>query len=89
MKNCLLVLIYILINLGCARQEPLILATYSYSNNDRIANIFPLAEALSKSIDLPIEVKSYADVNSLIEAILIKDVDIALINTHGFLILEQ
>jgi len=64
------------------------LATYQYADNNRIANISPLAAFLTAKIGRKVEVKSYPTVHSFIEAIQRNEVDIALINTFGYLLLE-
>lgn len=65
------------------------LATYQYATNDRIQNITPLAIHLKEKLGLEVEVKSYPTVHLLISAIKNNEVDIALINTFGFLLLES
>ncbi|MEM8846248.1 MAG: PhnD/SsuA/transferrin family substrate-binding protein [Bacteroidota bacterium] len=67
---------------------PLILATYTYSTNNRIANLKPLSKELARRIDRPIEVKSYPNVQSLIKGIKSNKVDIGFINTLGYLLLS-
>ncbi len=64
------------------------LATYQYADNNRIANIQPLAEYLNQKTGIHIEVKSYPSVHVFIEGIQQKEVDIALINTFGYFLLE-
>lgn len=68
--------------------QKLVLATYQYAENNRIANIQPLATYLSDSLGLTVEVKSYPTVHAFISGIQGNEVDIALINTFGFLLLE-
>jgi phosphonate transport system substrate-binding protein len=72
-----------------AFSQKVVLATYQYAENTRIANINPLGKYLSDSLGLDVEVKSYESVHKLIEAIQGNEVDIALINTLGFLLLES
>ncbi|MDN3725346.1 PhnD/SsuA/transferrin family substrate-binding protein [Aequorivita sp. SDUM287046] len=64
------------------------LATYTYSSNDRIENLKPLSVALEKNLNRKVEIISYPDVESFIAAIKANEVDIALINTLGYLILS-
>jgi phosphonate transport system substrate-binding protein len=64
------------------------LATYQYADNDRISNIQPLADHLHAVYGFAVEVKSYPTVHAFIKAIQQHEVDIALINTFGYLLLE-
>nr|WP_068888337.1 phosphate/phosphite/phosphonate ABC transporter substrate-binding protein [Pedobacter panaciterrae] len=64
------------------------LATYQYADNNRIANISPLADFLTEKMGREVEVKSYPSVHAFIEAIQHNEVDIALINTFGYMLLE-
>lgn len=73
---------------GCStKQKPLVLATYTYADNNRLANLSPLSDYLEETLDFSIETKSFPDVNSLIMAIKKEEVDIAFINTFGYLLL--
>lgn len=75
--------------IGCnSTQEPLRLATYTYSTNDRIENLKPLAADLESALNRSVQIRSYPDVASFIEGIKSNQVDIALINTLGYLILS-
>ncbi|WP_435625556.1 phosphate/phosphite/phosphonate ABC transporter substrate-binding protein [Flagellimonas sp.] len=65
-----------------------VLATYTYSTNYRIANLKPLSLELGKLLVRPIEIKSYSDVPSFIQGIKSNEVDMALINTLGYLSLS-
>ncbi len=89
---CLALVLNVLFS-GCRNKiekhsTPLILATYTYSINNRIANLEPLSKELERRIDRPIEVKSYPDVQSLIKGIKSNEVDIGFINTLGYLLLS-
>lgn len=64
------------------------LATYQYADNDRIKNIQPLANHLKSKYGYEVTVKSYPTVHAFIQAIQNNEVDIALINTFGYLLLE-
>jgi phosphonate transport system substrate-binding protein len=64
------------------------LATYQYADNPRIKNITPFAEHLRSKYGFDVSVKSYPTVHSFIEAIQNNEVDVALINTFGYLLLE-
>jgi phosphate/phosphite/phosphonate ABC transporter binding protein len=73
---------------GHAFSQKLVLATYQYADNNRIANIQPLADYLSVKLEQKVETKSYPTVHLFIEAIQNDEVDIALINTFGYLLLD-
>lgn len=64
------------------------IATYQYADNPRTRNLQPLADHLSRSFGWKTEVKSYPTVPAFIEAIQKGEVDIAFINTFGYLLLE-
>lgn len=72
-----------------SQAQSLVLATYQYATNDRLANIQPLATHLSKELGVPVQIKSYPTVHAFIEGIRRNEVDIALINTFGYLLLES
>jgi phosphonate transport system substrate-binding protein len=76
-----------LLNLPAVSQS-LTIATYQYADNDRIANITPIAKFLEQRLKVKVQVKSYKSVHLFIEAIQNGEVDIALINTFGYLLLE-
>lgn len=81
-------LLLLLIHIGCSNKEPLRLATYTYATNNRIANLEPLATLLESQLDRAVVIKSYPDVDSFIRGIKSNEVDIALINTLGYLLLS-
>ncbi|PRX55109.1 phosphate/phosphite/phosphonate ABC transporter substrate-binding protein [Flagellimonas meridianipacifica] len=64
------------------------MATYTYSTNNRIANLEPLSKALEQHLNRPIKVESYPDVPSFIQGIKSNQVDIGFINTLGYLLLS-
>ena len=68
--------------------KPIRLATYTYASNDRIANMELLAIELENQLQRTVEIASYPDVESFIKGIMSNEVDIALINTLGYLILS-
>ena len=86
MKLFLLIFCTLITVTGNAQR--LVLATYQYAANDRKANIQPLADHIQKSLRIEVEVKSYPTVHLFIEAIQNNEVDIALINTFGYFLLE-
>ncbi len=71
---------------SCQQQsDPIRLATYTYATNDRIDNMKLLAQELELTLQQKVDRKSYPDVRSFIKAIKSNEVDIALINTLGYL----
>jgi phosphonate transport system substrate-binding protein len=64
------------------------IATYQYGTDNRIASLRPFAEHLHKKYGYNVSLKSYSSVQTLISAIQKNEVDIALINTFGYLLLE-
>lgn len=91
-KNTILVLLTALISLlqaGCKNNiQPLRLATYTYSTNNRIDNLKPLSKELEGVLKRSVLIKSYPDVASFIEGIKSDEVDVGLINTLGYLLLS-
>lgn len=74
--------------IGCSDQKPIRLATYTYADNDRLTNLQPLARLLEEELDRSVQIKSYPDVALFISGIKSDEVDIALINTLGYLLLS-
>lgn len=68
-------------------QEPLIVATYTYHTNNRIDNLSPFSEKLSQKLGREVKTKSYPDVATFIAGINAGEVDLAFINTFGYLLL--
>jgi len=68
--------------------QTLRLAVYQYAENQRIKNLEPLARHLEKTLQIDCSVKSYPTVHAFIDAIRRGEVDIAFINTFGYLLLE-
>ncbi|MCF6347511.1 MAG: phosphate/phosphite/phosphonate ABC transporter substrate-binding protein [Flavobacteriaceae bacterium] len=91
-KNIILGLLIALIctlHSGCKNNiQPLRLATYTYSTNNRINNLKPLSQELEKVLNRPVHIESYPDVASFIEGIKSDEVDVGLINTLGYLLLS-
>ncbi|MBS9460928.1 phosphate/phosphite/phosphonate ABC transporter substrate-binding protein [Flagellimonas sp. 389] len=85
------IIIGLLINIslfqtGCKKStETLRVATYTYATNDRIDNLRPLSKKLEELLERPVETISYPDVTSFVKGIESNDVDVALINTLGYL----
>ncbi|WP_128547047.1 phosphate/phosphite/phosphonate ABC transporter substrate-binding protein [Larkinella soli] len=70
-----------------AQPRPLTLATYTYADNNRLGNIGPLAEVLSRKLGIPVRTRSYENVKQFIAGLEAGEVDIALISTFGYLLL--
>lgn len=87
------VLLFVFISSAVSAQsahvDTLTFATYRYSENNRIKNIEPFAKYVSGIIDLPVKVKSYDSVHELIGGMEKGEVDIAFINTFGYLLLRE
>ena len=64
------------------------IATYQYADNNRIKNIQPFADHLKSKYGYETSVKSYPTVHAFINAIQKNEVDIAFINSFGYLLLE-
>ena len=85
------IIIGLLINIslfqtGCKKSaETLRVATYTYATNDRIENLRPLSKKLEELLERQVETISYPDVTSFVKGIESNDVDVALINTLGYL----
>ena len=67
----------------------LVIATYQYGDNTRITNIEPFAAHFSEAAEVKTEVKSYATVHELLEAMKKNEVDVAFINTFGYLLSRE
>lgn len=70
-------------------QQTLVIATYQYSDNDRIKNIQPFAIHFSDVTEVQTVVKSFPTVHQLVQAMKAGEVDIAFINTFGYLMLRE
>lgn len=69
--------------------DTLVVATYRYADNDRIKNISPFATYFGTQVKQHIKVKSYDSVQELINGMRKGQVDIAFINTFGYLLLRE
>lgn len=67
----------------------LVLATYQYADNPRIKNIEPFASHFGEAADVNVVVKSYPTVHELLEAMRKNEVDVAFINTFGYLLSRE
>ncbi|MFA4868242.1 MAG: phosphate/phosphite/phosphonate ABC transporter substrate-binding protein [Pedobacter sp.] len=68
--------------------KTIVIATYQYSDNDRLKNIQPLAANLEKKTGYKVVSKSYPTVFSLITALNENKVDLALISTFGYMLFD-
>lgn len=72
----------------CGQQpDTLRIATYCYAANDRIGNLSPFAGYLARQTGIPCTVESYPAPKNLIAAMNAGKVDVAFINTFGYLLL--
>ncbi len=88
MHRLLIICCMFFIQNAVSQTKPWVVATYRYADNDRIANIKPLAEHLSQQLNHPVDVRSYPTVHAFITALQNNEVDVALINTFGYLLLD-
>lgn len=81
----------VITNMFCGNtgQQRLVLATYAYSDNNRLANLQPLAQYLEDQTGLKVEAVSYPSVQELTAAIQQGKADLAMINTLGYLSLQR
>ncbi|MEL6561580.1 MAG: PhnD/SsuA/transferrin family substrate-binding protein [Bacteroidota bacterium] len=85
----LFVLISLLFFECSPNKKPIRLATYTYATNDRVGNLKLLSQELEDLLQRSVITTSYPDVESFIAGIKANEVDIALINTLGYLILAS
>lgn len=69
--------------------KSLVIATYQYADNPRIKNIEPFANHFGEAADVKTIVKSYPTVHELLEAMRKNEVDVAFINTFGYLLSRE
>ncbi|HEY0678024.1 MAG TPA: PhnD/SsuA/transferrin family substrate-binding protein [Chitinophagaceae bacterium] len=95
MKATILLIFHFLLSLlaisQAGKQSPyrLVLATYTYSTNDRLGSLRPLAEYLKQETGLEVVARSFPTVQQLMEAISKGEVDLAMINTLGYLSFQR
>lgn len=71
-----------------ASSQTIRLATYKYGSDNRLKSLQPYADHLRSKYKFQVSVKSYETVHALISGIQKDEVDIAFINTFGYLLLE-
>jgi phosphonate transport system substrate-binding protein len=69
--------------------KPLVVATYQYADNPRLKNIEPFANHFGEAANVKTVVKSYPTVHELLEAMRKNEVDVAFINTFGYLLSRE
>jgi len=69
--------------------QKLVVATYQYADNPRIKNIEPFALQFGEINNLNVEVKSFPTVQDLLKAMENEEVDVAFMNTFGYLMLKE
>ncbi|WP_299823305.1 phosphate/phosphite/phosphonate ABC transporter substrate-binding protein [uncultured Pontibacter sp.] len=69
-------------------KKQLTVATYTYGDNDRLANIQPIALQMAKALRAELRLKSYPTVGELVEAMRRGEADVAVMNTFGYLLLQ-
>jgi phosphonate transport system substrate-binding protein len=69
--------------------QTLVVATYQYGDNPRLQNIEPFATHFGEVADIKTIVKSYPTVHLLLQAMNKGEVDVAFMNTFGYLLLRE
>lgn len=76
-------------SIAFAQNEKIIVATYRYSDNDRIKSIAPFADYLAAECACKAEVKSYESVAAMLEGMGKGEPSIVFMNTFGYLLLRE
>lgn len=71
------------------KTDELLIGTYQYADNTRVKNLEPLAAYLQEQTGRVTTVKSFPTVQALVNALQQSQVDIAFINTFGYLMFQQ
>ncbi len=86
----LLLVSLVLINNAWSRQpSDLVLGTYTYATNNRLNSLEALAGYLNREMGLSVTVKSYPNVPALLHAIRADSVQLAVLNTVGYLLQQR
>jgi phosphonate transport system substrate-binding protein len=72
-----------------SNKPAIVVATYQYGDNPRIKNIEPFAFHLEQVAGVKATVKSYSSVHVLLQAMNKGEVDVAFMNTFGYLMLRE
>ncbi|WP_210463271.1 phosphate/phosphite/phosphonate ABC transporter substrate-binding protein [Rufibacter roseolus] len=71
------------------QKHPLVVATYALDQHNRLENLQPLARHLEQTLHRPVQAVSYPTIPALLTAIRAQEIDVALVNTYGFLLLSH
>jgi len=93
-KNILIIILFFIAGIAFAQNtqqtiQKLVVATYQYADNPRIKNIEPFALQFGEVNNLNVEVKSFSTVQELLKALEQEEVDVAFMNTFGYLMLRE
>lgn len=76
-------------NVWGRQQSELVLGTYTYASNNRLSSLEALAGYLHREAGLTVTVKSYPNVPALLNAIRADSVQLAVLNTVGYLLQQR
>lgn len=83
-------MLWLLMAAACiAQKKELVFATYTYADNTRLQHLQPVAEYLSQKTGIRVRAVSYPTVQALIAGIKNDSVDIAMMNTSGYMVLQR
>ncbi|MEJ8804003.1 phosphate/phosphite/phosphonate ABC transporter substrate-binding protein [Pontibacter sp. H249] len=87
---CLLIILCVTYKATAAPKpkKELVVATYTYGDNDRLSNIQPIALDMAKALKATLRLKSYPTIGELVEALRRGEADVAVMNTFGYLLLQ-
>lgn len=86
----LLLAALLLVNNAWSQQRPdLVLGTYTYASNNRLGSLEALAGYLNRETGFTVAVKSYPNVPALLRAIRADSVQLAVLNTVGYLLQQR
>lgn len=93
-RICLFVIVFLMPFFSMAQNslsntQTLVVATYQYADNPRLQNIEPFATHFGEAADIKTIVKSYPTVHLLLQAMNKGEVDVAFMNTFGYLMLRE
>lgn len=69
-------------------KREIVIATYTYADNTRVENLQPFGNYLEEKLSRSVKVQSFPTVKALIHQIQAGNVDLAFINTFGYLLLK-
>lgn len=85
----ILVPFFLMAQNSLSNTQTLVVATYQYGDNPRLQNIEPFATHFGTLADVKTIVKSYPTVHLLLQAMNKGEVDVAFMNTFGYLMLRE